>query len=113
MVLRKIPRGHQLFAQQNTADALRQLQSAGLGALVQSRKKQMTYHKPLPTADNKHAVETILAPNHTWDEYVSLFSKVATLTIRPTLFNALLLSSPFAARLKDTYNIGPASLDAP
>ena len=45
-----------------------QLQSAGLGAIVHTRNNQMTYHKPLPTADNKHDVEKILAPNHMWDE---------------------------------------------
>ena len=41
------------------------------------------------------------------------FNKVATLTLQPTLFNALLLSTLFAAQLKDTYNIVPASLDTP
>lgn len=111
MVQRKLPRCNRLFAQQNTENAVRQLQSCGLGAIVQTRKNQLPFHKPLPTPQNKAAVQKVLARLYSWDDYVSWFSRTATLANQPSLFNSLLLSSPYAAQLKDSYNIVPVKLE--
>lgn len=111
LVQRSVPRCHQLFAYQNATAAMRQLQSCGLGATVQLRKNQTAFHKPLPTAQNKAAVERIIAPTYSWPEYLSCFCQLASHSMRPTLFNTLLRSSPYAAQLKDRYNIAPAVLE--
>lgn len=81
LVQRNIPRCHLRFALQNSEVAMRQLQSSGLGVTVQTRKNQVTFHKPLPTPENKPAVEKALAGTYSWDKYVSCFSQIATLSI--------------------------------
>lgn len=48
-VQRKVPRCHQLFAIENTPQAMKRLQARGLGIAIQTRQNQMTYHKPMST----------------------------------------------------------------
>ena len=106
-VQRKVPRCHQLFAIENTPQAMKQLQAHGLGVAIQTRQNQTTYHKPLPTDENRSLLQSTLAPNHSWADYITHFSSSSVLLFSPAQFNALLASSPYAAYLKDKHNIEP------
>lgn len=104
-ISRRVPRGQMFFALQNSLLAMERLQACGLGIVCYARSNQVVYHKPLPSDENKEAVEKFLSGKYSWDRYLHQFTVVPTANFTPKQFNTLLQFSPYLARLKDTYNI--------
>ena len=104
-VSRRVPRSQNVFVQQNSSLAMERLQACGLGKVCYAHSNSVVYHKPLPTDENRQAVEEFLLGKHSWEHYVHQFTATSSAIFTPKQFNTLLQSSPYLARLKDTYKI--------